>query len=345
MELLRSHAPGTFNLVLTDVCMPEVNGIQLLQYVKQEANLRSVPVIMMSSIEQGDTVYECVSSGAEEYLVKPVTRKEIQHMWQHVLRKRSALVTVPQQQQQQSLVAGAAENATATAAAAVTTGTAPQTTSSIEKGVAPEALTHFLQLMRETRRKEAAELKRRLMEIDEDIALVQGCGMGGDEEEEALNNRPWKRFCVFNSGDDGDAEGDDGPTSTVKKSEKKKKSERAPQYWDNLEPLYFDRRRSTTNGSSSRSTGAVLDSLAKDLSVLTKGNELEGCASLRAGDIASPQEMVSLIEYRFDMILSREICLLFFCFCFFRTLVFGSIFLRATPCSFHHLSLQISSSN
>lgn len=76
--------------------MPEINGIQLLQYVKSEDALRSVPVIMMSSIDQGETVYECVNSGAEEYLVKPVTQKEVQYIWQHVLRKRSAAATVPQ---------------------------------------------------------------------------------------------------------------------------------------------------------------------------------------------------------------------------------------------------------
>jgi len=92
MELLRSQGP--FDLVLTDVCMPEVNGIQLLNYVKNNENLRCVPVVMMSSIEQGDTVCECVKGGAEEYLVKPVTRKEVQHIWQHVLRQ--------QQQQQQN---------------------------------------------------------------------------------------------------------------------------------------------------------------------------------------------------------------------------------------------------
>ena len=85
MDLLRASPPGTFQLVLTDVCMPEVDGIQLLQYVKQEENLRSVPVIMMSSIEQGSTVLDCVTYGAEEYLVKPVTRKEVVNIWQHVV--------------------------------------------------------------------------------------------------------------------------------------------------------------------------------------------------------------------------------------------------------------------
>eukprot|EP00887_Chlorella_sp_A99_P004598 scaffold4.g4598.t1 len=97
LEMLKAAPPGTYHMVLTDVCMPEVSGIELLREVKQDDNLRSVPVIMMSSLEEQGTVYECVQSGAEEYLVKPVTRKDVQHVWQHLLRKQvAAAATVPQ---------------------------------------------------------------------------------------------------------------------------------------------------------------------------------------------------------------------------------------------------------
>lgn len=48
LQLLRSAAPDTYQLVLTDVCMPELNGIQLLSCVKQDASLRAVPVVSES---------------------------------------------------------------------------------------------------------------------------------------------------------------------------------------------------------------------------------------------------------------------------------------------------------
>ena len=41
----------------------------------------------MSASEQPQTVYECIRGGAEEYLVKPVTKKEVQNIWTHVLRR------------------------------------------------------------------------------------------------------------------------------------------------------------------------------------------------------------------------------------------------------------------
>ncbi|KAL4448071.1 hypothetical protein ABPG75_005290 [Micractinium tetrahymenae] len=108
LQLLRSSAPDTFQLVLTDVCMPELNGLQLLSCVKQDANLRAVPVVMMSSVDQEEAVAAAVQNGAEEYLVKPVTKKEVQHIWQHVWRRRCAAATVPQLPQEAAAAMAAA---------------------------------------------------------------------------------------------------------------------------------------------------------------------------------------------------------------------------------------------
>jgi CheY-like chemotaxis protein len=47
---------------------------------------------VMSANEENDTVFECIRGGAEDYLLKPVTRKEVQHIWQHVWRRQQQLV-------------------------------------------------------------------------------------------------------------------------------------------------------------------------------------------------------------------------------------------------------------
>lgn len=67
----------------------------------------------MSSVDQEEAVAAAVQNGAEEYLVKPVTKKEVQHIWQHVWRRRCAAATVPQLPQE----AAAAMAAVAAAAA------------------------------------------------------------------------------------------------------------------------------------------------------------------------------------------------------------------------------------
>lgn len=88
LEVLRTNGAGTFQLVLTDVMMPDVDGIELLKHVRQDDSLSSVPVVMMSANEHPDTVFECIRAGAEDYLLKPLTKKEVQYIWQHVWRRK-----------------------------------------------------------------------------------------------------------------------------------------------------------------------------------------------------------------------------------------------------------------
>jgi class 3 adenylate cyclase len=60
------------DLVLLDIEMPEMNGYETLQALQADAKLRDIPVVMMSSIEEVDSVARCIEMGAEDYLFKPV---------------------------------------------------------------------------------------------------------------------------------------------------------------------------------------------------------------------------------------------------------------------------------
>lgn len=52
----------------------------------------------MSANEHPDTVFECIRGGAEDYLLKPLTKKEVQYIWQHVWRrKHQPAIRVPPQ--------------------------------------------------------------------------------------------------------------------------------------------------------------------------------------------------------------------------------------------------------
>ena len=57
----------------------------------------------MSANEHSDTVFECIRAGAEDYLLKPLTKKEVQYIWQHVWRRKHqpAVRVAPQQAQHQ----------------------------------------------------------------------------------------------------------------------------------------------------------------------------------------------------------------------------------------------------
>ena len=68
LELLRARP---FDLVLLDVTMPEMNGYEVLEHLKADARLRHLPVIMISAVDQVESVVRCIELGAEDYLPKP----------------------------------------------------------------------------------------------------------------------------------------------------------------------------------------------------------------------------------------------------------------------------------
>jgi len=69
LTMLRSNV---FDLVLLDILMPEVDGFQVLREMKDDAALRDIPVIVVSAVEEMNSVYQCLELGAVDYLSKPV---------------------------------------------------------------------------------------------------------------------------------------------------------------------------------------------------------------------------------------------------------------------------------
>jgi len=71
-DALASLGQRLVDLVLLDIEMPEMDGYQTLAALAADPRLRDVPVVMMSSVEEVDSVARCIELGAEDYLFKPV---------------------------------------------------------------------------------------------------------------------------------------------------------------------------------------------------------------------------------------------------------------------------------
>ncbi len=71
-EALEALRQRRVDLVLLDIEMPEMDGYQVLAALAADQRLRDVPVVMMSSVEEVDSVARCIEMGAEDYLFKPV---------------------------------------------------------------------------------------------------------------------------------------------------------------------------------------------------------------------------------------------------------------------------------
>lgn len=70
-QALEMIEQGAFDLVLLDVMMPELNGHEVLEHLQREGRLRDLPVIMLSAGGELESIVQCISLGAEDYLSKP----------------------------------------------------------------------------------------------------------------------------------------------------------------------------------------------------------------------------------------------------------------------------------
>ena len=70
-EALSRLTTQTFDLVLLDIMMPDMNGYEVLENVKANPALRDIPIIMISALNELDSVIRCIELGAEDYLTKP----------------------------------------------------------------------------------------------------------------------------------------------------------------------------------------------------------------------------------------------------------------------------------
>lgn len=68
LELVKNEP---VDLVLLDVMMPEMNGYEVLQHLKAHGTWRDIPVIMISALDEIESVVRCIERGAEDYLPKP----------------------------------------------------------------------------------------------------------------------------------------------------------------------------------------------------------------------------------------------------------------------------------
>lgn len=87
LDMARQSAP---DLIVCDVVMPGMNGYQLLTTMRAEAGLAEVPVIMLTSMSERAQVRVGMTSGADDYLAKPLNAGELRDAVAALLTRRKA---------------------------------------------------------------------------------------------------------------------------------------------------------------------------------------------------------------------------------------------------------------
>jgi len=74
VELLESNPP---NIAILDVMMPGLDGYEVLKFIRSNAELASIPVVMLTARAQLDDIQQGLSLGADAYLAKPFDPEEL----------------------------------------------------------------------------------------------------------------------------------------------------------------------------------------------------------------------------------------------------------------------------
>ncbi len=77
--------PESFTLILLDVIMPGMNGLDVLTRIKLHTNTQNIPVIMLTGEDKAEDIMAGYGVGADYYITKPFTRQQLLYGLQMVL--------------------------------------------------------------------------------------------------------------------------------------------------------------------------------------------------------------------------------------------------------------------
>ena len=76
---------NTFKVIITDINMPDINGLELISFLRQHPNFKTVPIIIISTEGGDEDRKRGIEIGANGYLVKPFTEGQLVDMVQNFL--------------------------------------------------------------------------------------------------------------------------------------------------------------------------------------------------------------------------------------------------------------------
>jgi DNA-binding response OmpR family regulator len=79
---------STFDLVILDIGLPDINGIELCKQIRKVAVMQYIPIVAWTAFE-GDLRSECMKAGMNDYITKPITIKDLKEMLLRNLKVRN----------------------------------------------------------------------------------------------------------------------------------------------------------------------------------------------------------------------------------------------------------------
>jgi two-component system chemotaxis response regulator CheY len=86
-EALRLLPREHVDLILTDINMPDINGLELISYLRTNSNYKNIPVFIISTEGSAKDIEKGKQLGADEYIVKPFSPSTLQQLVNQYLNK------------------------------------------------------------------------------------------------------------------------------------------------------------------------------------------------------------------------------------------------------------------
>lgn len=77
-EALKELPRKRYALIISDINMPDINGLELLNFIKTSENYKDIPVLMISTETKEEDLNRALTMGANDYLTKPFDLKTLQ---------------------------------------------------------------------------------------------------------------------------------------------------------------------------------------------------------------------------------------------------------------------------
>jgi len=80
--------PNKYDLVITDWNMPNITGIELVQAIRNDENLKHLPVLMVTAEAKKENVLMAIKAGVNNYIVKPFTAETLKEKIEAIFKSR-----------------------------------------------------------------------------------------------------------------------------------------------------------------------------------------------------------------------------------------------------------------
>ncbi len=87
-EAIKKFHDNEYDLIILDLMLPKIDGLEICKYIRSEN--KSIPILMVTALNEEEDIINGLNSGADDYITKPFSPKELVARMHAVLRRTAS---------------------------------------------------------------------------------------------------------------------------------------------------------------------------------------------------------------------------------------------------------------